>query len=544
MRIGWQLLLLSLAAASAFPQHQHSETAGSEAPLLSGLGDVNHPVRTSNPQAQRYFNQGLALIYGFNHEEAARSFRRAAELDPKCAMAFWGVALAVGPNYNDPEIDQERLKAAVEAIGKAQAVRGAPANEQAYIGALAKRYSLDPKADRKQLGANYSQAMGEVSKRYPNDLDAAVLYAESIMDLRPWQLWTADGQPAEGTEEALSVLRSVLARNPNHLGANHYYIHVTEASPHPEQALESAQRLKTLAPAAGHLVHMPAHVFMRTGDYHAASLANRKAAAADSAYIAKYHVAGMYPAMYYSHNLHFLAIAASMEGRFAEADAAAREVVERATPMAAQMPMAEWFTPTRLYVLVRFHKWQEILDAPEPPSTLHLAHAAWRFSRGMAQAGLKNLDAASSERDALAREVQAIPADTPFGFNTAGALFGIASNVLDASIARARGDVDGAVRWLEAAAQMEDKLNYDEPPDWYIPSREPLGAVLLAAGRAPEAEAVFREDLLRHPRNPRSLFGLAECLKREGKADEAARVKADFDSAWKNADTPIKLEEL
>jgi len=529
-------------------QHQHppNQPVPVSAPILSGLGDTRHVISTSNPEGQRYFNQGLSLIYGFNHEEAARSFQRAAELDPACAMAYWGIALAIGPNYNNPEIDINRQKAAFKAIQHALALSGkAPASEQAYIRALAKRHSNDLKADRKQLGVAYSRAMLELMRQYPDDLDAATLYAESAMDLRPWELWTADGEPAYGTLEILDVLRSVLRRNPAHLGANHYYIHATEASPHPERALASAQRLKTLAPAAGHLLHMPSHVYMRTGDYHAASVANQRAAAADRTYIDRNHVTGIYPAMYYTHNLDFLSASASMEGRFADADTAARELVERASTYVAQMPMDEWFLPTRLFVLIRFRKWNEIAGSPEPQRKLHLAHAAWRFARGMSFAGTKDLRTAATERDAFAKEVESIPPYVPFGFNTARELFDIAGKMLDASIARARGDFKGAANVLQAAAKLEDRLNYDgPPPDWYLPVRESLGSVLFSAGRFPDAEAAFREDLRHHARNPRSLFGLAECLQKQRQTAEAVRVRREFASAWKNADVKLRIEDL
>lgn len=547
MSLGRTLILSGIAVSGILGQHQHPEETSTapKAVILEGLGNTHHVVSTANAEAQRFFDQGLGLIYAFNHEEAARSFQRAAELDPNCAMAYWGIALAVGPNYNDPEIDATREKTAVEAIQHALSLaEKASANEQAYIRALAKRYPLDPQADHKRLGADYSRAMAQVAKDYPEDLDAATLYAESAMNLHPWQLWTADGKPAEGTLEILETLRSVLQRNPRHVGANHYYIHATEASPQPEQALASAERLKTLAPAAGHLVHMPAHTYMRLGDYQAASQANEIAANADRAYIEQYRISGMYPAMYYSHNLHFLAVSASMEGRFKVAEKAAREVSDRATAFAAQMPMAEWFVPTRMFVLVRFRRWNDISGIPEPDAKLHLAHAAWRFARGMSFAGAGKLDAAQAERDALATELRAIPPETPFGFNSASQLFQIATNMLDASVLRARGDNAGAAESLTKAAEFEDRLNYDEPPDWYLPARESLGGVLFTAGKYGDAETAFRDDLKHHPKNPRSLFGLAECLRAQRQSEEARKVHAEFASGWKKADVKLKMTDL
>ncbi len=318
---------------------------GGEKPatLMSGLGSVHHPVSTTSPEAQKFFDQGLALVYAFNHEEAVRSFKRAAELDPRMAMAYWGTALALGPNIN-MDVDPQREKAAYDAVQKAiSLVATTDTNERAYIEALAKRYSIDPKADLKKLAADYKSAMGELVKNYPDDLDAATLYAESAMDLRPWQLWTREGKPAPGTEEIIAVLESVLRRDPNHPGAIHYYIHAVEASPNPERALAYAPKLGKLMPAAGHLVHMPAHIYARTGDYENAARSNEDAAAADRAYIAASGTQGVYPLMYYSHNLHFLAIACSIEGRFADAMKAAKQLEANVGPHLKEMPMLEGF---------------------------------------------------------------------------------------------------------------------------------------------------------------------------------------------------------
>lgn len=537
-------ILAGLLAFSAMAQHEHAIAPGT-APLIPNLGQLHHPISTSNPEAQRYFDQGLTLIYAFNHEEAGRSFGRATELDPHCAMCFWGVALAVGPNYNDPEIDEHRRKAAVEAIHKAMELsRAGLENEKAYVSALAKRYSEDPKADTKKLSLDYKQAMGEVAKRYPGDLDAATLYAESAMDLRPWQLWTADGQPAEGTLDIVKTLQSVLQRAPDHIGANHYFIHATEASPHPEEAMSSAKRLATLAPAAGHLVHMPAHTYIRTGDYHAASVANADAATADRAYVEKYHVNSMYSVMYFSHNIHFLAISCAMEGRFADADAAAKQLEKRVAPFIGKIPMAEWFVPTRTFILVRFRRWDEIEKLPEPDRKLRLAHAFWQFGRGMAATGAGQATRGEAASAALKRELDAIPSDLKMGFNNARDIAGIASLQLEASTARAKGNDAAAIDLLRKAVEAEDKLNYDEPPDWYLPSRESLGALLLKQERFEEAGAVFRQDLKMHLRNPRSLFGLAECLKAAGKEEEVKHVRSDFEAGWKFADTRLQINDL
>ena len=352
------------------------------APLLVGLGHLHHPITTSNPLAQRYFDQGLTLVYAFNHDEAARSFEYAAKLDPKCAMAYWGIALARGPNYNEWEIDASREKIAAEAVKKARALeRGASASEQAYIRAMAKRVSAHPKADQKKLGANYRDAMRELMQRYPDDLDAAVLFADAAMDLHAWMLWKRDGQPEEGTLEAVQALESVLKRDPDNIGANHFYIHVEEESPHPEKAMASARRMADLAPGAGHLVHMPAHIYIRTGDYHAASVSNKQAMGADQGYINKYNVQTMYSMMYYTHNMHFLVVSSSMEGDFAGANRVAAKITEGIMPMMKEHPEAQSFLPTQTFVLVRFRRWAEIEQLPEPDKKWDQAHALWRFAR-------------------------------------------------------------------------------------------------------------------------------------------------------------------
>ncbi len=512
---------------------------------MPGLGEAHHAVTTQKPEAQRFFDQGLALIYGFNHDEALLSFRRAAEIDPYCPMAFWGIALAVGPNYNDSEPDLDRERTAADAVqhGLGLASNASP-EELAYLMALNKRYSNDPKPDLKQLALNYKNAMGELVKRYPDDLDAATLYAESAMDLHPWKLWTSDGKPAEGTEEIVATLESVLKRNPNHIGANHFLIHAVEASPHPEQAKASADRLAKLAPAAGHLVHMPGHIYIRVGDYAGAVRANEEAVEADSQYIRKFNVTGMYPAMYYNHNLHFLAIAASMEGRFAEANSKAAQLVAGATPLAKTIPMAEGFLPTQILVLVRFHRWDEVLKVPEPDAAALTAHALWHFSRGMAYAAQSKYDEAENEQQALLKAATSIPEEATLGFNRSRDVLNLAAHLLEGHISLARVAIPAAVEHFRQAAAIEDGLRYDEPPDWYIPARESLGRALMTASRYDEAEQAFREDLERHPHNGRALFGLWQSLKAEGKKSDAKQAEADFRAAWKNADVKLSLDDL
>jgi tetratricopeptide (TPR) repeat protein len=544
-------LFLAVAVGALGQQHDHGAGTAppgqdnTPAPLLAGLDHLHHPITTSNPQAQRYFDQGLTLVYAFNHDEAARSFQYAAKLDPNCAMAYWGLALARGPNYNEWEIDASREKIASAAIKKAEALAAnASASEQAYIHAMAQRVSPDPKADQKKMGANYRAAMRDLMQHYPNDLDAAVLFADAAMDLHAWKLWKRDGRPEEGTLEAVAALESVLKRDPDNIGANHFYIHAVEGSLHPEEAMASARKLADLAPGAGHLVHMPAHIYIRTGDYHAASISNKQAVGADQGYINKYKVQTPYTMMYYTHNMHFLAVSSSMEGDFAGANRVAAQITKGITPMMQEHPEAQSFLPTQAFVLVRFHRWAEIEQLPEPDKNWKQVHAVWRFARAMAYGGEGRLDQASAERGAFVAEVKAIPAKEVFGYNTAGQIFEIATSMLDATIARAHHDYKRAASLLTKAALAEDALNYDEPPDWYLPPRESLGAVLLLDGHAGDAEAVFREELKQHAKNPRALFGLAEALHAQGKTSEEGAVRKEFTEGWKHADTELRIEEL
>ncbi len=533
-----------LISGSAMCQEHHSIDQTKKAELIYGMGDHRHPVSTTNPDAQRFFDQGLTLIYAFNHDEAVRSFKRAAELDPNLGMAYWGVALALGANINLPA-DPERERAAYEAIQKAiQLSVNAPDQEKAYINALAKRYSNDPEADLNKLALDYKNAMGELAKNYPDDLDAATLYAESMMNLRPWQLWNKDGTPAEGTEEIIFVLESVLKRNPNHIGANHYYIHAVEASSTPGRALPSAERLKTLAPSAGHLVHMPAHIYMRTGDYKSAVQANLEGAEADRNYIKNSGVKCIYPLMYYIHNLYFLSVAHAMQGRYLDAKRTADQLGEHVGPHVKEMPMLEFFMPTSTLIMVRFGRWDDILASPKPDSDMLITTAMWHFARGMAYAAAGKVNEAENERTQFASVAKTVPGDATWDLNSASSVLNIAGMVLDARIALARGDNKSAIEILRKAAEAEDALNYAEPPGWYIPVRESLGAVLLLNGDYSEAEGVFRADLERNPRSGRSLFGLSESLKAQGKEYSSQLVQEEFETAWKNADGPLKVEDL
>lgn len=521
--------------------------AGPPATLVQGLGDLHHPIATTSPEAQRFFDQGLRYVYAFNHDEAVRSFTRAAALDPKAPMPAWGVALALGPNIN-LDVDPEREKAAFAAAQRARTLAaGGHEEERAYVEALAQRYSDDPAADLKALARKYADAMRALAARYPDDLDAATLFAESMIDLRPWQLWSADGKPAEGTEEIVATLARVLQRDPRHLGANHYFIHAVEASPFPERALPSADRLPALAPGAGHLVHMPAHVYMRTGDYSAAARANLAAAEVDRAYLRLAHPDGIYPALYYTHNLHFLTAAQGMAGQSAAAARASATLatqVKTIDPGSPMAPLAEYFVPTPLFSALRFQRWDAVLKAPAPDKRFPGATALWHFARGLAFAGTGASQRAAEERTAFDAARTAVPADSIYNLNRMDDVLAVADAVLAGRMAAAARDGAGAVAAWRRAVEREDALAYDEPPAWYYPVRESLGAALCTAGHPDEGEAVFRDDLARNPRNGRSLFGLAQALRAQGKTAAADEVERQFLAAWSTADVKLKLAEL
>src|ERR1700686_3868769 len=414
MRILAQVLCGALLYVSAGAQEHAAHPQAHPVTLVAGLGDLHHPVSTHNAQAQQFFDQGLLFIYAFNHDEAARSFQHAAELDPKLAMAYWGVAEAIGPNYNDPA-DPERYQHAHDAVQKALDLSaGAPPNEQAYIQAMAKRFPADASSDLKKAAEEYHDAMRQVSAEFPDDLDAATLFAESGMNLHPWGLWHQDGTPEAGTEEIVATLESVLKRDPNHLGAVHYYIHTVEASNNPERALAGANRLAALAPGAGHIVHMPAHIYIRTGDYDAAVKTNEQAAEVDRAYLKATGEQGIYPMMYYSHNLHFVAMCGAMNGRYAEARKNAALLAANVGPHVKEMPPLEGFMTIPMAVEVRFHHWNEILKMPAPDPSMKTATVFWHFGRGLALAGTGKVADAEAEKKMLSDAQAATPADEIF----------------------------------------------------------------------------------------------------------------------------------
>lgn len=539
------LTILLLLPVTAYSQHGHAPAkAPAPVTLDAGLGDINHPVSTNNAEAQKFFNQGLAYLYAFNHEEAVRSFKQAAQLDPRLAMAYWGAALALGSNYN-VQADGPALVQAYSNLQKAiELAPKASDHDRGYIEALAKRYSADLQADQTKLAVDYKNAMGQLAKRYPDDLDAATLYAESMMNLRPWKLWSQDGKPAPETLEIVTVLEGVLRRNPNHTGANHYYIHAVEASNNAERALPSAARLGKVAPKAGHLVHMPSHIYSRTGDYAEAAQANVDAIVADREYIAKTGNQGLYTMMYYNHNIHFLAAANAMKGRYADSIKSARELEANVKPHVKAMPMLEMFVPYPKVALVRFARWNEVLNEPKPEPELKITTGFWHFARGSAYAATNQVPKAEAELTALQALIKTLPADAPLGNTGAVNVLKVADLALGGKIAYAKGDKKAAFELLNKAVAAEDVTGYNEPADWDLPVREYLGGALLASGDYVTAESVFRAEIEKRPRNGRALFGLAESLRKQGKNSSAQMVQQEFETAWQSADTKLTVDSL
>jgi len=539
--VGLALMLVP----NAFTQHNHADPQAARAQLLEGLGNHVHPIDTKSELAQQFFNQGIALIFGFNHDEAARQFAKAAELDTQSPMPHWGIALALGPNYNLPPIADREEKAwkAIETAIKLS--RNSAPNERAYVDALAKRYSKDPSEDRAKLAIAYKDAMKQIMTDYPDDLDAATLYAEAMMNLRPWALWTNDGKPAEDTLEILSVLESVLKRDPNHPGANHYYIHAVEASRNPERGLPSAMRLGALMPGAGHIVHMPSHIFLRVGDFEASADVNKTASVVDRRYIEK---AGgeksFYSLMYYSHNLHFVSYVRMMQGKFDESIDYARQLRRNVDGAVDGMPMLASYAAFEWLILTRFNKWDEVLAEPQPKEQNAFVNAMYRYSRALAFAHLGRVKEAEAERERMAEIAGSVSEKDMLMNNSTRSLLEIGVVELQAKIARAKRDVDSEIANLERAVALQDNLKYMEPPEWHYPIREALGGALLRNGKAAEAEAVFRKDLEVNPRNGRSLFGLMEALKMQGKTVNVEWVSREFAEAWKYAPTSLKISDL
>ncbi len=531
---------IGLTLLSGLGTAGHAQHSSPAVPLYDNLGTYHYGISTSVPLAQRYFDQGLRLYYAFNHAEAIRAFEEAARLDPDCAMCHWGIALAYGPNINAP-MDSASGVAAYEAVRRAVALGShASPREQALIDALAARYAPVPTADRAVLDTAYARALSAAVRSFPEDPEAATLYAESLMDLSPWNYWTRDEEPRPDTPEVLAQLERVTAVYPDHPGANHFYIHAVEPVD-PERAIGAAERLAGLMPGAGHLVHMPGHIYVRVGRYLDVIKANEHAVHADETYIRDQNPAfGIYVAGYYPHNYDFLAFAASMIGRSEQAITAAEKMVEivpQGMLRAPGMTFLQHHLTRHLQLKVRFARWDEILQEPAPANDLPHARAMWHYARGRALAARGSVEGA----EAALAQVRATAEDSEVAslrmeFNTSGAVLGIAAEVLAGHVAAARSDYAGAVEHLREAVEREHSLLYGEPPEWTVPVRQELGAVLLHAGRAGEAEQAFRADLDRFPENGWSLAGLAQALRAQERTAEADSVAAAFRKAWATAD--------
>ena len=508
-------------------------------PLFDNLGTLHHPITTNSNEAQQYFDQGLRFVYAFNHEEAIRSFEEAARLDPSAAMAYWGVALASGPNIN-AAMDKAAERRAWDAVQKARAHRAhASAADQAYIDAIGKRYSLNTHARSVQDKA-YADAMRLVWRQFPNDPDAGVLFAEALMDLHPWDLWTAAGRPKPGTEELVSTLESLLARFPDHPGACHYYIHSVEASPTPDRAVACAERLPGLMPGAGHLVHMPAHIYMRLGRYHEAAERNAHAAEVDGNYLTGRKLSDDYADSYYTHNLHFLWASLAMEGRRTEALKVARQLTGTITEDEARKDKSkELYLPTPLWSMIRFGQWDELLREPPPPKPLRLQQGMWRLGRGMALSASGRLSGAEGEHLVLTGMAKRFARDRTPEEKTERTLLKIAERLLAGELAMHRHKYDESITSFTDAVKLEEGLPYTEPPFWPIPTRHYLGAALLRAGQPGKAEAVYRVDLEKSPRNGWAQFGLMQSLRAQRKSREADAMEKQWQQAWEHADVTL-----
>jgi tetratricopeptide (TPR) repeat protein len=544
MRRTWALALLVLLAFARVPSAgpaADSPAAGPLAPLLTNLGTLEHPVTTTNPRAQTFFDQGLRLVYGFNHAEAVRSFREAQRLDPECAMCYWGEAYALGPNVNDP-ITPEREKEAHAVLQKAKALAARATDaERGLIDALGPRYSDAPTSDRAPRDAAFTAAMKALAGRFPKDPEINTMYAAAAMEARPWRYWKEADVPEPEIAGALATLERMLREYPDHPGAHHFYIHLVEATSTPQRGVPSAEKLESLMPGAGHLVHMPAHIYMRVGRYADASESNVHAIAADEDYLAQCQAQGLYPVAYYPHNVHFLWAAATMEGRSAVAIDAARKVAAKLNhDLLHDVVVLQDFKSVPYYALVRFGRWEEMLTEGQPPKDFAFTTAMWHYGRGVAFAARGQYARARQELEALGTQRSSAAlkgaelAGTPLA-----AIADLAAKILDGELAARERKFDAAVASLTAAVAMQDAQRYNEPSTWHYPVRQSLGAVLLAAGRAAEAESVYREDLRRNPENGWSLFGLARSLEAQQKDGEAEDVWRRFRRAWGRADVTI-----
>jgi tetratricopeptide (TPR) repeat protein len=534
------------------PESVESVAKKAGAPLFEGMGNFHRAITTASPDAQKYFDQGMVLAFGFNHAESIRSFKAAQKLDPTCAMCFWGEALATGPNINvtsngNAIMSDDDRRAAFSAINKANDFKeNASPSEKALIEALRTRYNGDPSTDRKPLDIAYANAMGAYVAAHPDDDDAAAIYAEAWMNTMPWDYWSDNGDPKPDTVKAIESLERILERSPNHPLALHLYIHAVEASSDPGRAEDEADRLSNLVPGSGHLVHMPAHIYWRVGRYDDAAKANITAASLDEEYIAACNAQGFYPALYYPHNIHFLWAAASMSGQSNMAIESAKKVADNVhLEQIEAFPTIEFFKTIPILSQTQFGKWDDILASTKPPENLDYSNAIWHYARGVAFTRKGDMQAAAKERAALAQVKDSVQisfmdsADYP-----ASVLLNIADNLLQGEIAMASNNFEGAAGQFQNAVALQDELPYMEPPFWYYPTRQSLGEAYLAAGQFDKAEATYRKDLKDYPRNGWSMFGLVQSLKGQGKSEEAAAAQSKFDTIWSKADIEIDSSRL
>lgn len=521
------------------------DTTKQIAPLFENIGDHSYKVSTVNKLAQKFFNQGLRLTYAFNHAEAHRSFMEASRLDSNLAMAYWGQAFVLGPNINDPFPDEERKKNYNEAIAKASKLASkATLKEQALIQALSNRYSKDS-TEVSELNMAYMEAMEKVVTNYPNDADIQTLYAASVMNTVPWNYWDKDGNPSPNIKEAKAALEKAIEINPNHPGAHHYYIHMVEL-PKPDLAVPSAEKLGGLMPAAGHIVHMPSHIYIRVGRYKDAVIANQKAILADEDYISQCYAQGMYPLGYYPHNIHFLWSASSLLGNSDIAIEAAKKTAEK-VPVGEmkELHFLQSFAATPLLAYTRFGKWNDILTYPKPNDDIKYLKLIWHYTRGVAFTRKNNLKEAQEELEAIETLIKDPDLENiASGFDNGTTIANLAYEIVAGEIASTKKDFNSAISHLEKAVEMEDLLIYNEPSTWHIPPRQNLGAVLMKAKKYSEAEKIYREDLKDLRQNGWSLMGLHNSLLAQGKDDEAKDIKEEFNRAWEDANIEINTSIL
>ena len=535
--------------SGADPMQSLAQRAG--APLFEGMGDYHMPITTADPDAQRYFDQGMVLAFGFNHAESIRSFRAAQTLDPSCAMCFWGEALATGPNINVTSNGKAIMAPAERASARAaidQAlalIDGVTPKEKDWIRALDQRYDGQADTPRDPLDRAWADALADMAVRYPDDTTVTSVYAEALMNTMPWDYWGPDGEAKPDTQAVIASLEAVMDADPDHPLALHLYIHALEASSNAAKAEPAADRLANLVPGSGHLVHMPSHIYFRVGRYQDSALANIRAAEVDEAYIAQCNAQGFYPALYYPHNIHFLWASATMQGQSAlSLDSARRVVANVRVEQVEQFPTIQFFRTVPMLSLVRFARWEEILEEPEPYEPFAFARAIWHYGRGVAHAALGDAEAALVELAAI--EALEPEVDEIFMGNVYPArdLLEIAKSLLRGEMAYRAGDAANAVLAFEEAVALQDALPYTEPPFWYYPTRQSLGAALLASNRLAEAQAVFEEDLEQYPMNGWSMFGLAEALRRQGDEAKAEQVTARFETVWQFADVSLATSIL